>query len=109
VSNKSSSLSSIEVWLKSTTSLVGLGEKLGMDPWIGQPACCGLCQEPFFLGAVGSIQIYQRLVKGCDVWGLPTEDICRAYVDWHGKRMCRVDRVFSCRVYIDSNRHDSGI
>jgi hypothetical protein len=22
------------------------------DPWIDQPACCGLCQEPFFLRAV---------------------------------------------------------
>jgi hypothetical protein len=22
------------------------------DLWIGQPACCGLCREPFFLGAV---------------------------------------------------------
>jgi hypothetical protein len=31
----------------STASLVGSGEKPGTDPWIGQPACCGLCQEPF--------------------------------------------------------------
>jgi hypothetical protein len=23
------------------------GEKLGTDPRIGQPACCGLCREPF--------------------------------------------------------------
>jgi hypothetical protein len=23
-----------------------------MDPRISQPACCGLCQEPFFSGAV---------------------------------------------------------
>jgi hypothetical protein len=36
-----------------TTSLVGSVEKLGTDPWIGQPARCGLCREPFFLGAVG--------------------------------------------------------
>jgi hypothetical protein len=33
-------------------SLVGSGEKLGTDPCIGQPTCCGLCQEPFFSGAV---------------------------------------------------------
>jgi hypothetical protein len=26
-----------------TTSLVGSGEKLGTDPRIGQPACCGFC------------------------------------------------------------------
>jgi hypothetical protein len=38
-------------------SLAGSEEKLGMDPWIGQPACCGLCREPFFSGAVGSVQI----------------------------------------------------
>jgi hypothetical protein len=36
-----------------TTSLVGLGEILGTDPRIGQPVCYGLCQEPFFSGAVG--------------------------------------------------------
>jgi hypothetical protein len=35
--------------------LVGLGEKLGMDPQIDQPACCELCREPFFLGAVRSV------------------------------------------------------
>jgi hypothetical protein len=34
------------------SSLVGSGEKLGTDPRIGQSACCGLCQEPFFSGAV---------------------------------------------------------
>jgi hypothetical protein len=36
----------------STTPLVGSGEKLGTDPWIGKSACWGLCQEPFFSGAV---------------------------------------------------------
>jgi hypothetical protein len=36
----------------STASLVGSGEKLGTDPRIGQPACWGLCREPFFSGAV---------------------------------------------------------
>jgi hypothetical protein len=30
-----------------TTSLDGSGEKLGTDPWINQPTCCGLCREPF--------------------------------------------------------------
>jgi hypothetical protein len=33
-------------------SLVGSGEKLGTDPRISQPACCGLCREPFFSGAM---------------------------------------------------------
>jgi hypothetical protein len=40
-------LSSTEAWLKPTASLVGLGEKLGVDSWIGQLTCCGLCQESF--------------------------------------------------------------
>jgi hypothetical protein len=31
-------LSLIEAWLKPTGSLVGLGEKLDTNPWIGQPA-----------------------------------------------------------------------
>jgi hypothetical protein len=52
-------------WLKPTASLVSSGEKLDTDPQIGQPTCCGLCQEPFFLGVVRSVQICPRLVKGC--------------------------------------------
>jgi hypothetical protein len=36
----------------STTSLVGSGEKLGMDPQISQLACCGSCREPFLSGVV---------------------------------------------------------
>jgi hypothetical protein len=28
-------------------SLAGSGEKLGMGPQIDQPACYGLCREPF--------------------------------------------------------------
>jgi hypothetical protein len=51
--NKPSSLSLIEAWLKFTASLVGLGENLGINPRIGQPTCCGLCREPFFLGSSG--------------------------------------------------------
>jgi hypothetical protein len=90
-------------------SLVGSGEKLGMDPRIGQPTCCGLCREPFFSGAVASVQICQRLMKGCHVRGLPAGSVRRAYVDWHGKRTCRVGRVFPYRVYIDSNHRDSRI
>jgi hypothetical protein len=56
-------------------SLAGLGEKLGTDLRIGQPVCCGLCREPFFSGAVGYVQICQRLAKGCHVWGLPAGSV----------------------------------
>jgi hypothetical protein len=30
-------------------------------------------------------------------------------VDWRGKRSYRVDQVFPCKVYIDSNHRDSQI
>jgi hypothetical protein len=33
--------------IKPTAPLVGSGEKLGTDPWVGQSACYGLCREPF--------------------------------------------------------------
>jgi hypothetical protein len=49
---KPSSWSLTGAWLTSTASLVGSGEKLGTDPRVGQPACCGLCREPF-LGSSG--------------------------------------------------------
>jgi hypothetical protein len=93
----------------SPASLAGSGEKLGIDPRINQPTCRGLCREPFFSGAVGSVQICRRLVKGCHVWGLPTGSIRQTYVDWRGKHTCRVGRVSPCRVYIDLNHRDSRI
>jgi hypothetical protein len=34
-------------------SLAGSGEKLGTDLRIGQPTCCGLCREYFFLESSG--------------------------------------------------------
>jgi hypothetical protein len=36
-----------ELGLRPPASLAGSGEKLGTDPRIDQPACCGLCWEPF--------------------------------------------------------------
>jgi hypothetical protein len=47
--------------------------------------------------------------KGYLVRGLLAGSVYRVYVDWRGKRTCRVDRVFPCRVYIDSNHRDSWI
>jgi hypothetical protein len=68
VPSKPSSLSSTESWLKPIPLLVGLGEKLGTDLRMGQPACYGLCREPFSSGAVWSIQICRWLVKGSYMW-----------------------------------------
>jgi hypothetical protein len=48
-----------------TASLVGSGEKLGTDPRIGQPACGGLCREPFFSGAVALLNSIDDYVKDC--------------------------------------------
>jgi hypothetical protein len=69
----------------------------------------GLCQESFFSRAVGSVQRCWWLVKGCHVHELPAESVRQAYVDWRAKCTCHVDRVFPCRVYIDSNHRDSRI
>jgi hypothetical protein len=51
-----------------TASLVGSGEKLDMDPQIGQLACCGLCWEPFFSEAVARLSSVDDFVKGCYMW-----------------------------------------
>jgi hypothetical protein len=48
-----------------TASMVVLGEKLGTDPRIGQPSCCGLGREPIFLGAVALLNSIDDYVKGC--------------------------------------------
>jgi hypothetical protein len=50
-----------------TASMALLGEKMGTDPWIGQPACFGLCQETFFSGAVALLNSVDDYVKGCYV------------------------------------------
>jgi hypothetical protein len=92
-----------------TTSLVVMGEKLGMNPRISQPACCGLCREPFFSGSVDLFKFVDDCVKGCHIRGPSIGNIRQTYVDWHGRHTCRVGQVFPYRVYIDSNRCDSQI
>jgi hypothetical protein len=62
-----------------------------------------------FAGAVALSSTVNYFAKGCHIRGLPTGSVCQAYMDWHGKCMCRVGRVFPCRVYIDLNRRDSQI
>jgi hypothetical protein len=65
--SKPSSLTSTEGGFTPTASMAGLGEKLGTDPWIGQPSCCGLCWEPFFSGVVALSFAIDDLRKGCYV------------------------------------------
>jgi hypothetical protein len=69
----------------------------------------GIVSGVLFLGSSDSVQLCRRLVESCNVRGPPARSVRWAYMDWCGKRMCRVGRVFPCRVYIDSNRRDSQI
>jgi hypothetical protein len=62
-----------------------------------------------FLRSSDSVQLCRWLVEGCYVRGPPVGSVHRAYVDWCGKRTCRVGQVFPYRVYIDSNRRESWI
>jgi hypothetical protein len=62
--SKPSSLSSTEVWLKPTASLVVRGEKLGGDPQIGQPTCWGCSQKSLFLR---SSEIHPNLLATCEM------------------------------------------
>jgi hypothetical protein len=90
-----------------TTSLVGSGEKLGTDPRIGQPACCRLCQEPCFSGAMALL----NSVGG--EWLLYVDHVTyvwsRAIRGPSVESVWRVGQVFPYRVYIDSNRRDPRI
>jgi hypothetical protein len=60
-----SSLSSTEGGFTVTASMAILGEKLGTDLQIGQLTCFGLCQGPFFLGAVALSIAIDNFQKGC--------------------------------------------
>jgi hypothetical protein len=66
--SKSSSLPSTEGDFTSIASMAGSGEKLGTNPRISQPSCCGLCREPFFSGAVPLFIAIDNFVKGCYMW-----------------------------------------
>jgi hypothetical protein len=65
--SKPSSQLSIEAWLFPMISLAIVEEKLGTDPWIGQPSCCGLGREPFFSWTVDLFKSVSDYVKGCYV------------------------------------------
>jgi hypothetical protein len=66
--SKPSKLTSTEGDFTPTTSMVGLGEKLGTDPRIGQPSCCGLGRESIISGAVALSIIVDGFTKGCYMW-----------------------------------------
>jgi hypothetical protein len=64
-----------------TASMAGSREKLGTDPLIGRPSCCGLCQEPFLSGAVALSIAVDDFMKGCHLRGPPIERVRTTYVD----------------------------
>jgi hypothetical protein len=66
--SKPSRLTSIEGCFTPTASLVGLEEKLGTNPQIGQPSWCGLGREPFFSGALALSIVVDGFAKGCYTW-----------------------------------------
>jgi hypothetical protein len=41
-----------------------MGEKLDMNPWIGQPTCCGLGWELFFSWAVDLFKSIDDYMEG---------------------------------------------
>jgi hypothetical protein len=100
--------SSIDVCLKHTASMVVLGEKLRRVLWATESGW-EVESGTLFLGISESVQLCWVSVKGCHVRGPPAGSVHVAYVDWRGKHTFYVDQVFSCRVYIDSNHHDSRI
>jgi hypothetical protein len=48
-----------------TTSMVALGEKVGIDLWTDQPSCCGLDRKPFLSGVVDLLNSVDDYAKGC--------------------------------------------
>jgi hypothetical protein len=63
------------VALPLTASLAGSGEKLGIDPQIGQPAYWGLCRESLFSGAVTLSIVVNDFVKCCQVRASPAGSV----------------------------------
>jgi hypothetical protein len=86
-----------------------LGRETGYGPADRSAGVLGIVSGALFLGSSDFVQLCRWLMEGCHVRGPPAGSVCQAYVDWCGKRTCRVGRVFPCRVYIDLNRRDSRI
>jgi hypothetical protein len=108
VPGKPSSLLSTNVWLKCIASMVMLGEKLRRVPRTTQRGW-EVESGVLFFRSSESVQLCWVSVKNYHVRGPPIGSVRRTYMDWRGKRMCRVGWIFPCRVYIDSNHRDSWI
>jgi hypothetical protein len=80
-----SNLPSIERGFTPTASMAGSGEKLSTNPHIGRSSCCGLCREPFFLGAVALSIAVDDGTKVCYMWTTWDTYGLGPYVDWAWK------------------------
>jgi hypothetical protein len=69
--------------------MIVLEEKLRWVSWTTQPGW-EVESGALFLGSSESVQLCWVGVKGCRIRGLPAGSIHQTYVDWHGKRTCRV-------------------
>jgi hypothetical protein len=85
-----------------------VGDKLGMDPWIGQPACCELCQKPFFSGVVDLFESIDDRTKVAICGPCEIRMVIDHTLTECGKRVACWSG-FPCTVYIDSNHRDSRI
>jgi uncharacterized membrane protein YqaE (UPF0057 family) len=109
VPSKPSSRPLIDAWLCPHCFIGWLGREAGYIPTDRSANALWIVSGALFLGSSGPAQLCWWLVKDYHIRGSPTGSVCRVYVDWHGKRTCRVGQVFPCRVCIDSNHYDSWI
>jgi hypothetical protein len=109
VPSKPSNLPSIDAWLCPHYFIGWLRRETGYGPMNWLASVLWIVLGGPFLGISGPAQLCGWLVKGCHVLGLPVGSVHRVYMDWRGKRMWRVSRVFPGRVYIDSIHRDSRI
>jgi hypothetical protein len=86
-----------------------LGREARYEPIDRSVGVLWIVSEALFLRSSDSIQLRRWLMEGCHVRGPPAGSVRRAYMDWLGKRTCRVDQVFPYTVYIDSNHRGSRI
>jgi hypothetical protein len=107
--SKPSNLLSIDAWLCPHCFIGWFERETGYGSTDRSTDMLWIMPRAPFLESSDPAQLCWRLMKCCHIRGPPAGSVRRAYVDWHGKRMCRVDGVFSCSVYIDLNRRDSQI
>jgi hypothetical protein len=91
-----------------TALMAVLGEKLG-DGHVDHSSKLGIVSGALFLRSSRVHPTFLMAFERLTHTGTAVGSVRGIYVDWREKHTCHVDRVFSYRVYIDSNRRDSQI